>query len=93
MSSCVIYVLYSGITKRYNWTLLVAIGAILIEGLALILNHWQCPLTGLAKKYGYKRGSVTDMFLPAWFAPRVFPVCATLFTIGLVLLVLNYMMI
>ena len=91
MSSCAIYVLYCGITKTYNWTLFLAISAILIEGVVLLFNHWQCPLTNLAKKYGDEKGSVTDMFYPKWFVPHVFQFHTVLFVIGLVLLIWNYM--
>jgi len=91
MSACIIYVLYCGITKTYNWILLFAIVAVLIEGLALVFNHWQCPLTNLAKKYGDEKGRVTDMFFPAWFVPHVFQACTVLFIIGLVLIAVNYL--
>ena len=64
MNACLLYILYCGITRTFNWTLLLAISAILVEGLVLLFNHWQCPLTDLAKKYGDGRGSVTDMFMP-----------------------------
>ena len=90
MSSCLIYILYCGVTKTYNWIVFAAIMAIFIEGLALLLNHWQCPLTSLARKYGDEKGSVTDMFCPKWFVPHVFKVSTVLFVIGLVLLSLNY---
>ncbi len=90
MSSCIIYVLYCGITKTYNWTLFLAVGAVFIEGLVLVFNHWQCPLTALARKYGDEKGSVTDMFYPKWFVPHVFRFSTALFVIGLVLLGLNY---
>lgn len=90
MSSCIIYIIYSGITKTYNWILLVAISAVLIDGIVLLLNHWQCPLTNLARKYGDEKGRVTDMFYPKWFVPHVFRFSTVLFVIGLVLLGLNY---
>ena len=90
MSSCIVYVLYCGITKTYNWILLLAIGAVLFEGIVLIVNHCQCPLTNLARKYGAEKGSVTDMFYPKWFVPHVFRFSTVLFVIGLVLLGLNY---
>lgn len=90
MSSCIIYVLYCGITKTYNWILLLAIGFVLLEGIVLIVNHCQCPLTNLAKKYGDEKGTVTDMFYPKWFVPHVFRFSTVLFFIGLVLLVVNY---
>ena len=92
MSSCIIYVLYCGITKTYNWTLFLAISAIFIEGLVLILNNWQCPLTNLARKHGDETGRVTDMFYPKWFLPHVFRFSTVLFVIGIALLVWNYMM-
>lgn len=89
MSLSVIYILFSGITRSHHWTLLIAIGAVFIEGIILIFNHWQCPLTSLARKYGGQNGNVTDMFCPAWFVPHVFKTCAVLFFIGIVLLVAN----
>ncbi len=69
MSACVAYVLYAGITRTYNWYLAAAIGAVLAEGLVLVLNNWQCPLTELARKHGAARGPVTDMFYPKWSCP------------------------
>ncbi len=90
MSSCIIYVLYCGITKTYNWILLLAISAVLFEGIVLIVNHCQCPLTTLAEKHGAEKGSVTDMFYPKWFVPHVFRISTVALVIGLILLGLNY---
>ena len=90
MSACLIYILYCGITKTYDWTLLLAISAILINGLALLLNHGRCPLTTLAEKQGAEKGSVTDIFLPQWIARNVFRVSTVLFSAELVLLAFRY---
>ena len=90
MSACLIYILYCGITRTYNWALLLAIGAILIEGLALLLNHGRCPFTTLAEKHGAEKGSVTDIFLPQWMARNVFRFSTVLFSAELVLLGLGY---
>jgi len=68
MSACLLYIIYAGVTKTLNWILLIAVIAIFIEGIALILNDYRCPLTTLAEKYGAEKGSVTDIFLPAWIA-------------------------
>jgi hypothetical protein len=84
------YILYSGITRTFNWVLLIAIIAILIEGLALLLNNGRCPLTTLAEKYGAENGSVTDIFLPNWIARNVFTVSIILFSAELVLLGFRY---
>ena len=92
MSACLLYILYCGITKTYNWALLLAISAIFIEGLALLLNHGRCPLTTLAEKSGAEKGSVTDIFLPQWMARNVFRLSTVLFTVGLVLLAFRYFM-
>ena len=92
MSACLAYVLYCGITKTYNWTLLLAIGAILIEGLALVLNHGRCPLTTLVEKYGAEKGSVTDIFLPGWIARNIFKGSTVLFSVGIILLAFRYFM-
>ncbi|HEY82889.1 MAG TPA: hypothetical protein G4O01_06325 [Dehalococcoidia bacterium] len=91
MSSCIVYILLSGIIRNYHWTVFLAIGVVLAEGLVLIFNHWECPLTNLARKYGDEKGSVTDMFYPKWFVPHVFRFSTALFVIGLVLLAVNYL--
>ncbi len=90
MSSALVYILYSGVTGTYNWVLLFAIAAILVEGVVLIFNRFRCPLANLARRYGDKKGSVTDMFYPKWFVPHVFRVSTVLFVIGLVLLGFRY---
>jgi hypothetical protein len=93
MTACLLYILYAGIVKAFDWVLLVALGAILLEGLVLILNHWQCPLTDLARKYGDERGTVTDIFLPKWMARHVFRGSTILFSGELVLLAFRYFVI
>ena len=90
MSACLIYILYCGITKTYNWPLLLAISAILINGLAVLLNHGRCPLTTLAEKLGAEKGTITDIFLPQWIARNVFAFSTVLFAAELILLGLGY---
>ena len=90
LSFCLGYLFYSGITETYNWVLFMAVSALLLEGIVLLLNKKQCPLTLLARGYGDETGRITDMFLPAWFVPYVFRVGFTLFVIGVILLVMNY---
>jgi len=70
--------------------LLVALVAILLEGVALLLNRGRCPLTTLAEKYGADKGSVTDMFLPSWMGRQVFRVSVVLVPIELIILALGY---
>ena len=89
MSAGVFFILYCGITGIKNWVLLIFIFLILIEGFALFLNKFECPLTTLAKKYGFVHERYMDIFLPRWFTPFVVPVFTALFLIGLILVILN----
>ncbi len=82
LSACVLYVLASGAlgqVTRWTWA---AIAAIVVEGIVLALSGGRCPLTALAERLGASDGSVSDIFLPRWFADRIFPICGTAFLIG-----------
>ena len=85
-----IYIFYCAVTGRYDWTLLVAIGAILVEGMALLLNKGKCPLTTLAMKLGAASGSVTDIFLPMWCAQHTFRISVIVVIIELIWLSIGY---
>jgi hypothetical protein len=79
LSFCVLYVLFSGVTARVTrWTWL-AVGLVCVEGIVLAAFGGTCPLTILAERSGAARGSVADLFLPKWFADRIFPICGTTF--------------
>jgi hypothetical protein len=67
------------------WTW-VAVGLLLLESVVLAASGWTCPLTILAERSGALRGSVTDIFLPKWFADRIFPMCGTMYVVALVLI-------
>ena len=90
MVACLVYILYCAIAGRYDWTLLAALIAIFIEGLALLLNRGRCPLTSLAEKYGAANGAVTDIFLPDWMTRHTFKVSMVLVAIELVWLAWGY---
>ena len=92
MSACLVYILYAGITRTYNWALLSALLAIASNGLALLFNRGRCPLTTMAEKAGAEKGSVTDIFLPGFMARNVFMISSVLFTSELVLLGTGYFM-
>jgi hypothetical protein len=86
LSFCVVYALYSGIVGRLTpWTW-AAVGLLLVESVVLVASGWTCPLTLLAERQGAARGSVADIFLPKWFADRIFPVCGTAYGIAVVLI-------
>jgi hypothetical protein len=91
LSGCVLYILVSGAFNLITpWTW-VAVTAIVIEGLVLAASGGKCPLTAVAERLGASEGSVADIFLPRWFADRIFPICGTLYLVGCVIIVLRLM--
>lgn len=87
LSACVLYALFSGAADRVTpWTW-IACGSIVVEGLVLAACGGRCPLTILAERQGAARGSVTDIFLPKWFADRIFPICGTTYLVAVALIV------
>ncbi len=86
LSACVVYVLMSGAFNRITpWTW-GAIAAIVVEGMVLAASGGKCPLTAVAERLGAVNGSVSDIFLPQWFADRIFPICGGFFLIGCLLI-------
>jgi hypothetical protein len=86
LSLCVLYSLLSGISGHITLWTWIAVGLVLVESVVLLLSGWTCPLTLLAERLGARRGSVTDLFLPKWFADRIFPICGSTFGMTIVLL-------
>jgi hypothetical protein len=65
---CVVYVLVAGLAGRTDKRVGIAASVVAAETLIFAGNGFRCPLTGLAKRYGAESGSVTDIYLPKWFA-------------------------
>lgn len=71
IESCVLYVLYAGFQGRTDKRVGIAGAVVAGESLVFAANGFRCPLTELAERYGAERGSVTDIYLPEWFAHRI----------------------
>ena len=71
IEACVLYVLHAGFAGRTDKR--VGIAAVVVVGESLVFagNGFRCPLTELAERYGAERGSVTDIYLPKWFAQNI----------------------
>jgi hypothetical protein len=65
---CVGYLLWAGATGRSDRRAGTAAAVVAGECLVFAVNGFRCPLTALAEQAGATRGSVTDIYLPAWFA-------------------------
>jgi hypothetical protein len=89
MTASILYLLYSGVMNRgTRWTVLAVI-LIFVEGIALLLNDWKCPLTTWAENLGAVNGSVSDIFLPHWLADHLFSICTPLFAVGFIMLIIR----
>ena len=89
LSACVLYILASGAFDRVTFWTWVAVVAIMVEGVVLAANGGKCPLTAVAERLGAVDGQVADIFLPRWFADRIFPICGTLYLIGCAIIVIR----
>ena len=94
MSAAILYVLYSGLIRRYDGWLVVALAAVILECVVFLANNRRCPLTKWAKQYGDSTGNdwIADIFLPAWFAPKIPLLCGGLFVVSLIVLVVNFLL-
>jgi hypothetical protein len=68
IESSVGYLLFAGVTRRTGGRVTLAGAVVAGECLVFVGNGFHCPLTDLAEHLGAERGSVTDLYLPAWFA-------------------------
>lgn len=89
LSGCVLYSLYSGARGPVTTWTWIAVSLVVVESVVLIAAGWVCPLTLLAEKLGAERGAVTDIFLPKWFADRIFPICGTTYVVALALIIVR----
>ena len=64
-------VLYDGLVGRRRARTAIAAAVVAGESLVYLGNGARCPMTDMAERLGAERGSVTDIFLPAWFAERL----------------------
>jgi hypothetical protein len=68
IEACMVYVLYAGFRGRTDRKVGLAAGVVTAETLVFAANGFHCPLTAVAKDLGDATGSVTDIYLPTWFA-------------------------
>ena len=68
IESCMAYVLYAGVARRTDRRAALAGAVVGGESLIFAANGFRCPLTQLAENFGAADGSVTDIWLPRWFA-------------------------
>ena len=94
MSACILYILYAGLVRVYDWKLAVALGAVGLECAVWWFGGRRCPLTNLAKQYGDETGNdwIADIFLPRWAAEKIPPACGGLLVLALIALLVNLLL-
>ena len=68
IESCVAYLLYAGLTGRTDRWTAIAAGVVVGESALFTANRFRCPLTEVSQWLGAESGSVTELYLPKWFA-------------------------
>ena len=68
IESAMVYVLYAGFRGHSDRRAGLAGAIVLAETAVFAGNGFHCPLTAVAKRLGDATGSVTDIYLPKWFA-------------------------
>jgi hypothetical protein len=71
IEACMVYVLYAGFARRSDRSAGIAAAVVAGESLIFAGNGFRCPLTKLAERLGAERDSVTDIYLPRWFADNL----------------------
>jgi hypothetical protein len=77
---------YSAITHTHDMWLYLAMGALFIEGLAIVLNKGHCPFGSLSRRHGDTK-TFFELFLPKGIAEQMFRVNAAIVGVGCVLLI------
>lgn len=83
------YVVWCGITgniSAYSW---LAAGAVVAEGIVLLLFKGSCPLTVVARRYSTSTAENFDIYLPNWLAKYNKVIFTTVFLLGVVLMVIR----
>jgi hypothetical protein len=65
---CVGYLLWAGLRGRSDRRAAAAAAVVGGECVVFAADGFRCPMTGMAERAGAASGSVTDIYLPAWFA-------------------------
>ena len=71
----------AGALRRFRLSMILS-AIVLLECAVLALNGGRCPLTDLAARYTFDRGSNFDIYLPDWLASHNKLIFGSLFVFG-----------
>jgi hypothetical protein len=78
----------AGVTKTHGVWLYVALGALLLEGIVIVLNRGNCPFGYVSRRFGDSK-PFFELFLPPRIARQMFKVNFIIVLIGCVLLLIR----
>lgn len=67
------------------------IAIVAVEVVILAVNHWRCPLTGVAARYTTERRDNFDIYLPETLARYNKEIFGTLYVAGIALTVMRWL--
>ena len=79
------YIVWAGITDDIGMSVWLAIGAVILEGAVLVVNHGKCPLTNIGARYTEDRSDSFDIFLHNWLARHNKMIFTSIFMLGVLL--------
>jgi hypothetical protein len=80
-AGCIVGIPIAGAQRQFLWAAVLT-GLVLIECAVLAVNRCRCPLTSLAGRYTEERADNFDIYLPLWLARSNKTIFGTLFAIG-----------
>jgi len=83
--ACITYIYYAGFTNQISAWAYVAVASLLLEGLVVGLNHGDCPLGVVHRKFGDQK-AFFELFLPKRLAKTAVPVLGMVAGAGILLL-------
>lgn len=85
VASAIAVTVIDGVMGRPRRRTAMAAAIALTECGVYAANGFVCPLTPVAERLGAERGSVSDIFLPDWFARHLAWIATPILVAGLVL--------
>jgi len=68
VEASIVYLLYAGFKRKRGLLVNAAAATVAAEIAVYAGNGFRCPLTNIAEDLGGESGSITDIYLPHWFA-------------------------
>jgi hypothetical protein len=68
IEASMLYLLYAGLARHSDRRAAIAGTVVAGEIVVFAGNGFRCPLTDVAERLGADQASITDIYLPRWFA-------------------------